>query len=69
MTKLKERQFYLVGDRKTITVPEKNISLVQWKNGTYALKADCNEKYNCDCYKIIKQTDKVINKMDKKYGN
>ena len=64
MAKLKERQFYNVGSRKTEIVPKQYIKVVQYKNGVYALLGVSKENENM--FKIFKQ-DK-LDKMEKKYG-
>jgi len=64
MAKLKERQFYNVGSRKTEIVPEQYIKVVKFKNGTYALLGVSKKDENM--FKIFSQ-DK-LDKMEKKYG-
>tara|TARA_B110000967_G_C18512087_1_gene376872 strand:- start:29 stop:244 length:216 start_codon:yes stop_codon:yes gene_type:complete len=64
MAKLKERQFYNVGSRKTEMVPTQYIEVVKFKNGIYALLGV--SKKNENMFKIFPQ-DK-LDKMEKKYG-
>ena len=64
MAKLKERQFYNVSTRKKIMVPEDEIEIVKFKNGSYALLG--YSKNNDKMFKLISEL--KLEKMEKKYG-
>lgn len=65
MPKLKEREFYCVGQRKKCTAPADDIVVVQFRNGVYALEGYL-PKYDAIAYKFIK--DSKVNSMINKYG-
>jgi len=64
MAQLKERQFYNVSTRKSVMVPSDNISVVKFKNGSYALLG--YSKNDDKMFKFIQES--KIQKMENKYG-
>tara|TARA_B100001094_G_C18114947_1_gene763413 strand:+ start:892 stop:1107 length:216 start_codon:yes stop_codon:yes gene_type:complete len=64
MPKLKERQFYNVGTRKKEMIPAEYISVVQFKNGNYALLGIARNDIRL--FKIF--SDLKLEKYEKKYG-
>ena len=64
--KLKEKEFYCVGQRKRCTAKVEDICVVEFRNGAVALEAYI-PKYDTTAYKFIKQS--KINAMTKKYGD
>jgi hypothetical protein len=65
MVKLKEREFYCVGQRRKCTAPADSINIVQLRNGIHAMEAYL-PRYDVYAYKFIK--DNKISNMYRKYG-
>ena len=61
---LKERQFYNVKTRKKVMIPKKDITVVKFKNGAYALFAVSKE--GTKMFKLFSES--KIDSMQKKYG-
>tara|TARA_A100001011_G_C14319993_1_gene850051 strand:- start:3162 stop:3389 length:228 start_codon:yes stop_codon:yes gene_type:complete len=64
-SRLKEREFYCVGQGKRCTAKAEDISVVEFKNGVFGLEAYL-PRYDVVAYKFVKNSkvDTLVNKYN-----